>query len=673
MQVIERSTSSSSASKVLFYVYIAGMAGLYVFVKGHTPLTLYATAPHDDTLFMRLGALLASGRWLGPYDQFTLMKGPGFPAFLAITSWLGLSISLTTALLHTAGVVSLTLVSRPFVKSALISMLLFTLLLWHPLSLALFLTRILRDSIYYAQALLGFAALVGALFYTEQLTRRLWLGAFAGAIFGWFWLTREEGVWVLPPLTLLLLGSVIHAFSAKRVRDLVLALLTVLAVFAATQVAFRTMNWLMYGYYVGVDFKEPQYQRALRAIHSVRGGGVEPSISVTKANREAIYKVSPAFTQLKSHLDGRLGEAWAGVSCSVIKMSCTEIGVGWFIFALRDGVWALGYYRSPAEAARFYKAIADEIDTACDRGELVCLAQPIPESPPLTWAIVKDNLKLSTFVNTAQMLLLIDPPGVLNGSSADDQLVKYLKFLNYPPYERTAARNLYFYTLSGWYFRGNADWMTVSVQDIDGSQVGVRVDRNQSPDLVAAFKAEEASQQRFTIKTRCSDECILHLQAPDGGMTERKLGEFKDRVLVVPLGSGSFAVDGTTVSEAFVIAPSPPEKAANWIRLRVLKYYQYAFLPVLALGGLLFVVTTLVFWRIALWNVCYVLALVCWGLALSRAMLLIVMAVTTSTTVVISHLYIAPAFFFLVCGAVYSIGAAVQLFASRRSVVAAAA
>lgn len=670
---VAESPALSSRPPNLLLVYVAIMAALYVFVKGHTPITLYAGAPHDDTLFMRLGQLLASGHWLGPYDQFTLMKGPGFPAFLAVTSWLGIPVSFTTALLHATAVVALALITHRFMRSAWITALFFTLLLWNPMSLSLHLTRMLRDSIYYAQALLALAFVIGALFYTGRLKQRLWFAAFAGVGFGWFWLTREEGIWMLPTLLLLFVGAVVHALSIGRVRDLTIATLAVVAVFIGTQVAFRTMNWIVYGYYVGVDFKEPQYQRALRAIHSVRGGGVEPSISITKANREAIYAVSPAFTELKSYLDGRGGEVWAGVSCGVIKMSCSEIGVGWFVFALRDGVWALGYYRAPADAARFYKAVADQIEAACDRGQLTCFAQPVPEAPPLTWAIAKENIKLKTFTSTAWMLLLLNPPSVLNGSSPDEQLVKYLKFLNFPPYERGLQRDVRYYVLSGWYFRGNRDWITASVQDVDGSDVGVRVDRNPSGDLVSGFKTEEASHQRFVIKTRCSNDCVLNLQAPDGGKVERKLRDFEAGAIGFHIGSGSFHVDATTVSESVVATPSPPEKVANWIRLRILKYYQYAFIPILALGGLLFAVSTLVFWRTALWNVCYIIALACWGAAFARAMLLIILAIGTSTTVVINHTYMAPAFFFLVCAPVFSIVAAVQLFRSRHGAAATAA
>ena len=55
----------------------------YVFVVAHTPLAVQPDGVHDDEFFMSKGLNLAEGHWFGPYSQFTLMKGPGYPAFLA--------------------------------------------------------------------------------------------------------------------------------------------------------------------------------------------------------------------------------------------------------------------------------------------------------------------------------------------------------------------------------------------------------------------------------------------------------------------------------------------------------------------------------------------------------------------------------------------------------------
>src|SRR5215210_6932428 len=114
------------------YGYLIALILAYVVVAVHTPVTLYPGAPHDDGLYMSLGQYLAEGKWLGPFDQFTLMKGPGYPAFLAVANWLGISVSLAHALLHCFAVTFFTVACHRFVKSSLLSGLMFALLLWQP-------------------------------------------------------------------------------------------------------------------------------------------------------------------------------------------------------------------------------------------------------------------------------------------------------------------------------------------------------------------------------------------------------------------------------------------------------------------------------------------------------------------------------------------------------------
>ena len=98
--------------------------------------------------------------------------------------------------------------------------------------------------------------------------------------------------------------------------------------------------------------------RAIGAIHSVRSGGIKPFVSVTRAARQTIYPVSPAFAELAPYLDGT---ARRGVEQGHLRYSgasaaytCGEIGAGIFAWTLRDAVALAGHYTSPREASAFY-------------------------------------------------------------------------------------------------------------------------------------------------------------------------------------------------------------------------------------------------------------------------------------------------------------------------------
>jgi len=58
----------------------------------------------EDGLFMRLAADRASAVWPGEFNQFILLKGPGYPFFLAVTSISGLPLSAAHALFQTGDI-----------------------------------------------------------------------------------------------------------------------------------------------------------------------------------------------------------------------------------------------------------------------------------------------------------------------------------------------------------------------------------------------------------------------------------------------------------------------------------------------------------------------------------------------------------------------------------------
>ena len=72
----------------------AGLAALYLWFVSAQPVVGYAHAGHDDELFLRLAEYIVNGQWLGPYSQFTLMKGCGYPLFIAGVFKLGLPLPL---------------------------------------------------------------------------------------------------------------------------------------------------------------------------------------------------------------------------------------------------------------------------------------------------------------------------------------------------------------------------------------------------------------------------------------------------------------------------------------------------------------------------------------------------------------------------------------------------
>ena len=87
---------------------------------------------------------------------------------------------------------------------------------------------------------------------------------------------------------------------------------------------------------------------------------------------EKAYKVSPKFAELKEYFEKETFN-WAicgdGIS--------TEIQGGWFHWALMRAVESKGYYKDAKTANEYYQQVADEINEACDNGEIKALKYKI--------------------------------------------------------------------------------------------------------------------------------------------------------------------------------------------------------------------------------------------------------------------------------------------------------
>src|SRR5262249_52428752 len=105
-------------------------------------------------------------------------------------------------------------------------------------------------------------------------------------------------------------------------------------------------------------------------------------VVVPRHVRERIYRVSPAFAELRSSIEGDLGAAWAVHGCRAMPETCGDITTGWFMWLLRDAVAGAGHYRSAPAAAASYRRLADEVDVACRSGSLRCRAPRATMAPP---------------------------------------------------------------------------------------------------------------------------------------------------------------------------------------------------------------------------------------------------------------------------------------------------
>jgi hypothetical protein len=354
-------------------------AAVVVFVCWGTPLLLLAGAGGDDGLYIKLGMNIANGSWLGPFNVLTLAKGPGYPLFLAASHFSGLPITVSQSLLLVVSIALFSLMVAKVARSPTLGFILFILTVMHP---SFVMERVLRDAIYTAQIFLLLGCLIGA-FYAYPRRPIVWSAA-AGISTSWFWLTREEGVWIVPAVAgLIAVAALRNWWLLRQWQQSATAIVVFVVFFAAGQLSFQALNWKAYGRFQGVDVKEANFQAALTALQSVRDGDQIPFVPVSKSTRSRIYVVSPTFALMRPTFDPPNGKT-PDAGCQYYPWTCGDIAGGWFMFFLKGTASGLGAYRSPDAAAEFFGRLASEVTTACSDGRLTCRPNPIPFMPRVT-------------------------------------------------------------------------------------------------------------------------------------------------------------------------------------------------------------------------------------------------------------------------------------------------
>jgi drug/metabolite transporter superfamily protein YnfA len=351
-------------------------------------LTVFAIGPaiHDDRLFVDLAGHLIDGRWLGPYNQFTLAKGPMFPLFIAGTFWLGLPLIFAQQLLYAAASAAVTGSLGPWLRTGAARFILFAVLLWNPMSFdAGNLSRVMRQNLYTPLALFCVAGLI-LLFARrrEVWSRQAGPAGLAGLSLGCFWLTREESVWFLPAVGLLLLGGALalgrellprwRTAAASLGCFILTALIPILTVSA--------LNLRHYGWFGTVEFHSAEFKAAYGALTRLKVGPELDQVPVTRQMREKAYELSPTFARIRPYFETFVTDNWS--EKVLFPAAERQIRGGWMVWALRDALTAAGMAPDAGTALRHFQLIADELNAACDAGLVPAHPRRSGFLPPLT-------------------------------------------------------------------------------------------------------------------------------------------------------------------------------------------------------------------------------------------------------------------------------------------------
>lgn len=416
-----------------------------IWVRMAFPVVAFGSAMHDDQLFVRLAAEIGMGNWLGDYSNLTHAKGVGYSLFLLINHAIGLPLKFSEHSLYLIAALFFSSVVFRISRSQVAAWLVFVVLAFSPVAwLAGATGRVMREGLYTPQAL---AILAFGLFCWVaphmQSDSRLdtesrsvnWKNLFAfGVVTGWFWLTREEGVWLMPAML------VMAAYSLWSVRNMPrrwfatvfnLALPVFVAIIVVGGINFA--NYAVYGVFRNNDFRSGDFQAAYGALSRIRHENWQRYIVFPSDAREKAYAMSSAARELRPFFEGAAGDNWRKIGCEQTGYSpCPDILSGWFMWAFRDAVANAGYYRNAQTASRFYWQLASEINQGCAREPSACLPPRETLVPPWREEYLRDTVLGTYWIYRTLTTFNMESPGSFPSSGSPIQLRLFALVTNGP-------------------------------------------------------------------------------------------------------------------------------------------------------------------------------------------------------------------------------------------------
>lgn len=357
---------------------------VYVWVGG---------APLDDELMFEAARSITAGQWLGVYDWLTLSKHMFFAVWLAVCNLLHLPYLAAGQLLTCGAALACAFAFAPVLRRWKSRFALFALLAFSPAATASFTLRVYRDNIFPGLCMLFFAGMCGYALRCRRPVKQSigWL-VLSGVGLGLAWLTREDGVWLLPFAAAGTLILILTALRDKGSLAKKLGRCALLAVpyglLAAAILVYSEVNYACYGLFAVSDFSSGSFAAAVGAMSRVKAEEWKPLCSVPTDVRMKLYDAVPELKPLEYWL-----EEDEDLQNSFRNPELDDYQSGSFYWALRKAAWNEGVYDNPQKAEEYWQQVADAINALCDSGQLESNGpKRSSTTPPIRMEYVPDVL-----------------------------------------------------------------------------------------------------------------------------------------------------------------------------------------------------------------------------------------------------------------------------------------
>lgn len=315
------------------------------------PLHFRPLTPHDDALYVRRAVQMMQGHWVGVLDQYTLMRGPLYPLYLAFVGRTGLPLSIVEQLLICGASFWVAReIGRFLGDDRRMIAGVYVLVLMFPFQETWSGSHMIRDNLVHVALLcliaLGFAA------WRDPRFRSLLLFCLA---LGMMSILREDALWLAPAAVVLIYLHARRVLATSGVRRVAPLLVAALLVMLAPQAAVIALN-AHYGLPARTLFDDKQFGRAHQALARYVNDGSSSPFTFTAELQEHVAQSSPAYARVFPAM-----ARW--------RDTAGVLEVDYFRFGLADALYDAGVIGERRDRDALLDAIADEVSALCKQEE----------------------------------------------------------------------------------------------------------------------------------------------------------------------------------------------------------------------------------------------------------------------------------------------------------------
>ena len=305
---------------------------------------------YDDRLMIHQLTSLLSGKYLGNYTDFTLIKGIVFPMFLFITKSIHMSYSSMLTILYILACMYFTKSLDKVIKEKKILLIIYAVLLFNPISFSseLF-QRLYRNSLSSIE-LLFFLGVIIRIFLNDTFKKKDIINyIILGIIISLMRMTREDNIWTTV-IIILLIGY--KFIKNKNIKTILICLIPILVLNINLNIV-SFINYKHYKIYTYNEIQKSSFKNTYKKVLEIKDDKKINKVSIPKSTLYLLSDETKTFNISRKKID-KYYDIMAGKN--------GEIYNGNIIWYFREYTYRNNKLSDGEKSEKYFKKLGKELD-----------------------------------------------------------------------------------------------------------------------------------------------------------------------------------------------------------------------------------------------------------------------------------------------------------------------